>query len=174
MRSGSEQRRHSRFDGSQLTSLLTFGGAAHPEASVDNVSLGGAMMTVAEAPAPGKCVQLALWRMGRHAVKLVGHVMAVVPPAPGHELPGLRIRFLPPTAAVSAQLHAMICDLPSELGDRDIIAPADPDESTIRAQLEEELIAAQLRIEALERQLRRMRRGALTLGELLIPAALAS
>jgi hypothetical protein len=192
MLANSEQRRHSRFDGARLSALLTFDGAAHPEAHIVNVSLGGALVTLACAPPARKQVQLALWRMGRRALKHVGRIVAVVPPCEGHPLPGVRIVFNATSVGVNAQLYDMIRDLPFEIGERDILRAAhsapgdddepifdlvdvvDEDEAVSRMALEEELLSKQLRIEDLERQLRRLRRRARPLEALLIPAVLAS
>jgi hypothetical protein len=187
MLSCADQRRHSRFDGSQLSALLTFDGAAHPEAHIENVSMGGALVTLVCAPPASKRVQLALWRMGRHALKLAGRVLGVVPARPGHPEPRLRIGFLRASLEVTAQLYAMIRDLPAEIGEQDLLpavapAPADDepalalvnvvdDEAKVRMAMERDLLSKQLRIEELERQLRRMLRGARSLESLLLFAS---
>lgn len=117
------KRKHARYDGSGLWARLKVEGE-FCEAQLENVSLGGALVTTRWSCAAGRNVLLEL-RGAQRDVSLVGRVIAVVPKGKGRTRPAARIKFNPSSRRNSDQLFALIRGLPGD--DRLAMRPTDPE-----------------------------------------------
>jgi hypothetical protein len=113
----SDKRKHLRHDATPLHVKLKVDGRVHPEAIVENVSLGGCMVMLSEPCALGKNVLLEL-RDSKRTVRLVGRVIATVPKGKDRELPAMRLRFQQVSEQLRSELSALLDALTSGEGFR--------------------------------------------------------
>jgi Tfp pilus assembly protein PilZ len=103
----SDKRRHPRYDGTPLHVRLKIEGRTHPEAMLENISVGGALVMVDDACAPGKNVLLEL-RDAKDHVKVVARVVEILPKNRRREVPAMRLRFQGSSDATTAKLRRVI------------------------------------------------------------------
>jgi hypothetical protein len=127
MRSAVDKRRHRRVAGAGLNARVRFDGAAHQPAVLENVSLGGALLGLAQPLAPGKNLVVELLRESGQVVRLVGRVIACTPPGRGRSCASTRVRFNPLTPAATERLYELISDLSGEFS-IEVAVPSDPEE----------------------------------------------
>src|SRR6185436_19333530 len=96
---GNEKRRHPRFFGSDLFARLK-----QQDVTIENISLGGALLDLPNPPRAGEAVMLELWFEG-HALNLPGKVVR-------SEAHRARIRFNAASACSAAELYALVRSLP--------------------------------------------------------------
>src|SRR5689334_25447988 len=96
---GNEKRRHPRFFGSDL-----FARVRSHAVTVENISLGGALLDLPNPPRAGQTVMLELWFEG-HVLELPAKVVRAEP----HRA---HIRFSGASAGSAADLYALVRSLP--------------------------------------------------------------
>jgi hypothetical protein len=171
------RRQYPRFPTQGLEGRLKVNGRAQVT-RVENLSLGGALVT--GSCAPGKNVLLELRNDRGRFLRLVCRVIELVPKGRSRSECGLRVRFNPASACATAELYAMIRRLggpPAPCGDAvqaelepafdiDVVEPVEvvdledfiDDDDGILITVAD--LMTELRIGTLERQLALVRRNA--------------